>query len=237
MIVLLKIRTPFVLCCFTTLAISHPAAAENDEDPFAPQGELTPNSGHGPELGFRLGITTGTGSFEPGHALHDDVAGLLPLWVDAGYRFLDRWFVGAYWQYGIGLSSSTSKALCDTCVHSNIKYGLQVNYSFLTIERTRVWAGLGFGRHSFETVDEKTKRGMSFTGWEPLSVHLGSSWRPTDGVEIGPFFSWSYSTISSRTNVCYEADQRRCPPEQETELPDGGPIWWTTFGVRAVFLP
>lgn len=236
----LQRRIQFVGYATVTLCVSlvRVVAAENDEDPFAPEADDAPtDTSSGPELGLRLGLTTGSGEFEANRSLHHNVTGMLPLWVDAGYRFYDRWFVGVFWQYGLGLSSATSKAECTTCVHSSIKYGIQVNYSFLTTQSTRVWSGLGVGHQSFETVDEETKRGTAFAGWEPISVHLGSSWRPTDGVELGPFFSWSYSTMGSKSNVCYEPDRARCPAEEETSLPNASHIWWSTFGIRAVFLP
>lgn len=236
----LKRRLGFVGHATLTLFVSSVgvAWAENDEDPFAPETDDAPSeSSDGPELGLRLGLTTGNGEFESSEPLNDNVIGMLPLWVDAGYRFHDRWFVGMYWQYGLGLSSVTSKSECAACVHSSIKYGLQIHYTFLTTQTTRLWTGLGVGRQSFESVNEDTKRGVAFSGWEPISLHFGSSWRPTQGVELGPFFSWSYSTIGSRSNVCYEADRARCPAEEEKTLPDGGPIWWSTFGIRAVFLP
>jgi hypothetical protein len=215
-----------------------PALANNDEDPFAPESEqpqAPPESG--PELGLRLGLTNGIGSFESGNTVSKHVAGMLPLWVDAGYRVYDRWFLGFYWQYALGIPSSTSKSECESCVHSGIRYGLQVNYSILRGPHSHVWAGLGVGRHSFETVDEVTKRGTAYEGWEPLSVHLGSAWRPTMGIEIGPFFTLAYSTLSSRSGVCYAPDRADCPPEEKASLPNAGPIWWNTVGIRASFLP
>jgi hypothetical protein len=215
-----------------------PAAADNDEDPFAPEDDQpVPASENGPELGLRLGLTSGSGGFEPGNRLSSSVVGMLPLWVDAGYRLYDRWFVGFYWQYSLGLRSRASRAECESCVHSGIRYGLQVNYSVLRGQYAHVWAGLGVGHQSFETVDEQTKRGTAYAGWEPISLHIGSAWRPTLGVEIGPFFSVAYTTVGTRSSVCYAPDRKACPPEAETSLPQGGSIWWNTVGIRASFLP
>lgn len=215
-----------------------PSFANNDEDPFAPEDEqpIAPLES-GPELGLRLGLTNGAGSFEPGNRLSDSVAGMLPLWVDAGYRIYDRWFIGFYWQYALALRSKTSKAECENCVPSGIRYGLQVNYSLLRGKYAHVWAGLSAGHQSFETVDEETKRGTAYAGWEPIGIHIGSAWRPTLGVEFGPFFSFAYSTVSTRSNVCYAPDRAACPPEDETSLARSGSIWWNTVGIRASFLP
>lgn len=233
---------PTLRSCVQALALiglwATPVLANNDEDPFAPESELplaAPESG--PELGLRLGLTNGFGSFESSNRVSDSVAGMLPLWVDAGYRVYDRWFLGFYWQYALGIRSVTSVSECKTCVHSGIHYGLQVNYSVSRGRSAHVWVGLGVGRHSFETVDELTKRGTAYEGWEPLSIHLGSAWRPTLGVEIGPFFTWAYSTMSSRSGVCYAPDRAGCPPEDKASLPDGPSIWWNTLGIRASFLP
>lgn len=237
----MRILRPLSSCVQALMLIggwSSPALANNDEDPFAPESEqpiAPPESG--PELGLRLGLTNGVGSFESGNRVSESVAGMLPLWVDAGYRIYDRWFLGFYWQYALGIRSSTSESDCKSCVHSGIHYGLQVNYSVLRGPHAHVWVGLGVGRHSFETVDEVTKRGTAYEGWEPLSLHLGSAWRPTLGVEIGPFLALAYSTTGSRSGVCYAPDRASCPPEEKTSLPDGGPIWWNTVGIRASFLP
>lgn len=214
-----------------------PAFAENDEDPFAPDTDHPePESEDGPELGLRLGLTTGSGNFESGQSVKDFVTGMLPLWVDGGYRFYDRWFVGLYWQYALGLRSVTSEEACSSCVHSAIRYGLQVNYSVLRSNDAHVWVGLRFGHQSFESVDEETKRGTAYSGWEPVGVQFGSSWRPNLGVEIGPFFALGYSSMSSRQAVCYAPDRDACPPEDKQSV-SGGPLWWNTFGIRAVFLP
>lgn len=215
-----------------------PANAADDDDPFAPElGPGPQETDSGPELGLRLGVTTGSGDFESGDTLASSVSSVLPLWVDAGYRFEDRWFAGFYWQYGLGVRSATSIATCPDCVHNGIRYGVQVNYSVVRRPTAHVWVGLGVGHQSFETVNEATKRGTAYSGWEPLNLQFGSSWRPTSGLEFGPFFALAYTTINSKGGVCYSADRNSCPAQDRTSLTNAGPIWWSTFGVRAVFLP
>lgn len=227
------LRAAILVASWTSLA-----TANNDEDPFAPESEPLPSAPEsGPELGLRLGLTNGAGELEADRPVGEFVAGMLPLWVDAGYRLYDRWFVGLYWQYSLGLRSSTSRTQCEDCVHSGIRYGLQVNYSVVRTPLAHVWAGLGVGRQSFETVNERTKRGTAYDGWEPISIHLGSAWRPSLGVEVGPFFSLAYGSMNGRSNVCYDSDRAGCPPEDEIALANGGTIWWSTVGLRASFLP
>ncbi len=103
------------------------SAQDNSEDPFAlPEGE-TASDAEGPEAGLRLGLTNVSGSFEPNVELDDEVAGLLPLWLDAGYRFADRWFVGAYFQYAVGVTSKTRDRVCPSCVNTWMRYGIKAN--------------------------------------------------------------------------------------------------------------
>lgn len=211
-------------------------AQDNSEDPFAlPEGEQPASDAEGPEVGLRLGLTNASGRFEPKVELDDEVAALLPLWLDAGYRFSERWFVGAYFQYAVGVTSKTRDRECPSCVNTWMRYGVQGQYSILRSTGVHVWLGLAVGRHGYDILNEENQKGTAYAGWEPLHVQAGSSWRPWPGFEVGPFISLSYVLLDSKQDTC--ARPRTCGDTVSVDLPQGGGFITSTAGLRAAFLP
>lgn len=215
-------------------------AQDNSEDPFglpegATESQSTNADGEGPEAGLRLGLTNASGTFEPNVELDAEVAGLLPIWIDAGYRFGERWFVGAYFQYAVGVTSKTRDSACPACVNTWMRYGLQGQYSLLRTKAAHIWLGLAVGRHSYDILNEETQKGTAYAGWEPLHFQAGSSWRPLPGFEVGPFLSLSYAFLDTKQDTC--ARSRTCGETLDVELPSGGGFFTTTAGLRVAFLP
>jgi hypothetical protein len=217
--------------CFSKTAI----AQDNSEDPFAlPEGEEVA-SHEGPEAGLRLGLTNVSGRFEPGVDLDEEVAALLPLWLDAGYRFSERWFVGAYFQYAVGVTAETRDRACPQCVNTWMRYGVQGQYSVLRTSAVHVWLGVAIGRHTYDILNEEDQKGTAYAGWEPLHFQAGSSWRPLPGFEVGPFISLSYALLDSKQDTC--ARPRTCGETIDAELAKGGGFFTSSAGIRAAFLP
>lgn len=229
-------RYSLALLCLALGSFSQTSSAQdNSEDPFAlPEGE-TASDAEGPEAGLRLGLTNVSGSFEPNFELDDEVAGLLPLWLDAGYRFADRWFVGAYFQYAVGVTSKTRDRVCPSCVNTWMRYGIQGQYSIVRTPGAHVWLGLAVGRHSYDLLNEEDQKGTAYAGWEPFHVQAGGSWRPLPGFELGPFISLSYAFVDSKQDTCARA--RTCGESIDVDLPKGGGFFTSTAGLRAAFLP
>jgi len=99
------------------------------------------------------------------------------------------------------------------------------------------WVGLGTGPFSFDTVVEDSNIGQNHSGWELLYLQLGSAWRPTPGLELGPVVSFSYATIDEREATCYRVNKDLCPRTSAVSLSDAGPVYWSTTSLRIVFLP
>lgn len=224
------------LLCLAVASVSNTSnAQDNSEDPFAmPDGETATDT-DGPEAGLRLGLTSVSGTFEPSVKLDSEVAGLLPLWLDAGYRFSDRWFVGAYFQYAVGVTSKTRERECPACVNTWMRYGVQGQYSLLRTSGAHVWLGLAVGRHTYDILDEESQKGIAYAGWEPVHLQAGGSWRPLPGFEVGPFISLSYAFVDSKQRTCARA--RTCGDSVDVDLPKGGGFFTSTAGLRAAFLP
>jgi hypothetical protein len=220
------------ISCFASVS----NAQDNSDDPFAPpEGQENESDSEGPEAGLRLGLTNVSGKFEPGVNLDDEVAGLLPLWLDAGYRFADRWFVGAYFQYAVGVVADTRGRECPSCVNTWKRYGLQGQYSLVRTPGAHIWLGLAVGRHTYDILNEEDQKGTAYDGWELLHFQLGSSWRPLPGFEVGPFMSVSYAMVDAKQNTC--ARKRTCGDSVDVDLPSGGGFFTSSAGLRVAFLP
>lgn len=227
-----------ILFLVLVLGIPSLGYAAPDDDPFGePSGTRVVPSQTGPELGLSIGLATPRGAFEEDRVLRERVAAVVPLEVDAGYRLAPDWLIGVYGQYGVGISSSTSLASCASCVHTWLRYGVRGQYSVARTDSLHAWVGLGTGPFSFDTVVEDSNIGQNHSGWELFYLQLGSAWRPTPGLELGPVVSFSYATIDEREATCYRVNKDLCPRTSAVSLSDAGPVYWSTTSLRIVFLP
>jgi hypothetical protein len=108
-----------------------------------------------PPQGLELGLRTGyalplgnsVGAFPGGTAssLSDLVTGVLPIWIDAGYRF-PHVYVGAYFQYGIAFINN-DKTGCGglDCSSSDVQFGANVHYHLFPDRTLDPWGGVGVG--------------------------------------------------------------------------------------------
>lgn len=217
------------------LSWSAASGAQPEAESPPPEPDSTASVTSGPELAFRTGYTTGTGTIDE-TPLSNDIRAVIPLLFDFGYRVNEQWFIGAYAQYGFGLRGATANATCSGCVSSLSRYGLQVQYH---LPRPRsLWAGLGIGRQTLNTnLDDDQERSRSHQGWELLQLQLGADIPIAEGLALGPFVSCSLSTFEHRTERC--DNQQLCPRDEQevTWNTRSWPIVWATFGVRVVLLP
>ena len=221
------------------LALGSSSQAADDSDPFmsAADEATTEASSLGPELGLTLGLSSPNGALERDEPLRSRVASVVPLHVDAGYRLSPYWLVGVYGEYGVGLSSATSRTDCPSCVHTWIRYGIRGQFSIARTKYTHAWIGLGTGPFSFDTVNEDNNIGQSYSGWELFNIQLGGAWRASSGLEVGPVFSFGYATVNERAATCYRINKDECPRTSPASLSEAGPIYWSMTGLRVVVLP
>jgi hypothetical protein len=209
------------------------------QEPTPASTEANEISVTGPELAVRVGYATALGRIQRGERIRDDVAGAVPFWLDAGFRFSPKWFVGAYGHYGLGFASRTSENHCPNCQHSWVRYGLQVQYRFLTTNHRNLWVGLGAGQEFLNiNIDEESRRTQSTRGWELVNAQFGAEWQPASGIGIGPYFSVSLDTFTSQQKAC--AKETECAVSErnvEVTLRDPGVHAWISAGVRVVVLP
>jgi opacity protein-like surface antigen len=120
--------------------------------------EAAPVAGRGAiEVGLRagFGIFFGhegkTASDATDTKLSDDLKGIIPIQVDAGYRINPKIYVGLSFQYGFGLinTDNSNNAECNSsglsCSASDVNVGVNAHYHFLPGQAFDPWVGLGAG--------------------------------------------------------------------------------------------
>lgn len=192
----------------------------------------------GPELGIRLGYASAFGRTSSGEAISRTISGAVPFWLDVGYRFLPRWFIGGYGQYGVGLTGESVTSSCPGCQPSSVRVGLQLQYQWLRAEARSAWVGLGIGREFLNvSVDEQRREAKSYRGWELFNLEFGSEWQPIAGLGIGPYFSLALGSFDTLESSCLnEFECARAERQVTTEL-DSRLHGWVGSGLRIITLP
>lgn len=215
-----------------------PADTLDDSAEFGPEEPVSPAT-TGPELAVRVGYATGAGRVMVGETLRSQVSGALPFWLDVGYRLTPEWFVGGYGQYGLGISSRTSRSECPGCQVSWVRFGLQVQYRFLQGARHNLWAGLGVGQEFLNVnISEERRSSRSTSGFELANLQFGTEWQPLPGLGLGPYFSTAFGVFTSRNERCErEAECRIAERDVRLNLDPAVLHVWTSLGLRVVALP
>src|SRR5262249_31143389 len=106
------------------LVLSSNAAADSSE---------ATKSEYGLAFGLRTGYAIPMVSAESNSNLSDSITGMVPIWIDAGFRFSPYVYLGAFFQYGFGIVPSNSG--CNTtgvsCSESDLRLGANVHYHFV----------------------------------------------------------------------------------------------------------
>jgi hypothetical protein len=135
-----------------------PATAE-----AKPQGlAVGLRSGYALPMGQVGGVAIG-GAMAKASDLKDGVTGMVPVWVDAGYRLNPNMYVGASFQYGFAFVN-TEKEPCDGCSAKYMAFGANFLYHILPEAKFDPWAGVGVG-YEILSMSLGDKAGdMSFSG-------------------------------------------------------------------------
>jgi hypothetical protein len=133
------------------------------------------------------------------YPLTDYSNGLIPIWADIGYRFSPNWYLGAFYQYGIGLLPSKltgTGGICSagvSCTEWSMRFGLNVHYHFMPGEKLDPWVGLGAG---YEISNLNGSQGavsgsVQVRGFEFGNAQFGLDFALSSSFAIGPFVAFS----------------------------------------------
>jgi len=187
----------------------------------------------------------------PADTSADDVAdvvkGMIPIWLDVGYRINPALYVGAFFQYGFGLvnKDSADAAICNqgvSCSARDISFGANLHYHLLPDGPLDPWVGAGLGYEFFTASESGTitiasrrldvDASATLKGFQFLVLEAGGDYKATPALAVGPFVNfalgkyttWSSSSTSNGTSA-----------DRHGDLQDTGLHEWLTFGLRGQY--
>jgi len=203
-------------------------------------------------LGMRLGYSMPFGDFSKDRKLEENVAGALPIAVDAAVR-LKGTELGLYGQVLIGFVGDTLEKGCSDCSAFGYRFGLQANYHLLPERMVDPWIGIGVGIETIsfsesrtvqafttsgQVVEVEIDRTTSFSALPELTVQAGIDIGDAP-VAIGPFVSFSMAKYSSY-EIKVDCDDFRCSDANLSEVDGTVPeqAWhsWLIVGVRGSYV-
>jgi len=191
----------------------------------------------GLDLGLRLGYALPMGSLQKDVTMSDYITGQVPIWVDAGYRFTPNIMAGLYFQYGFAFVNSDKCPSPASCSAHDMRLGIQGQYKVSPGESVDPWFGLGVGLEWLGTSTDVSGQSMSSTGngLEFLNLQGGADFNVTDGLDVGPFLSFSLGQFNSYSYDCSSALKASglCGPGGD--IKDKALHEWLTIGVRGVY--
>ncbi|HMJ16410.1 MAG TPA: outer membrane beta-barrel protein [Polyangiaceae bacterium] len=195
------------------------------------------------ESGFEAGLRTGYGvpfgeGAEDAQDISDAISGIIPLWIDVGYRVTPNVFVGAYFQYGLGFEGEDIEDACDLdgidCSVSSHRLGAQLHYHFSPRRSADPWLGLGFG---YEWYNAHVEAGdgelsASISGFEFANLQGGVDFYPGEHFYLGPFVSFSLDQYDSLDVECSGAGNEFCDGFGDGDIEDKSIHNWFVVGIR-----
>ena len=194
---------------------------------------LQPASKGPPESGISIGLSVGyavpIGEAVGGDALSNTVSGAIPLQLDLGWRFSPYWYLGAFFQYSIGLTSSALSSQCSangvSCGVSDLQFGVDATYTFLPYGGVLPYVGLGLGWEIFSVnVSGNGSGSLTLSGFQFARILAGVDFRVASAFRVGPFVNFSLGQFSSASS-----------PVQNLTIDVTSLHEWLQFGVKGTF--
>lgn len=211
-------------------------------------------------LGLRLGYalpmgklgtaaTPGTTPNTSKDDLSDTVTGMVPIWIDVGYRVNPAIYVGGFFQYGFGFVNKDNSTACNqgiSCSAHDIALGANIHYHIQPAAQFDPWIGAGLGYEILGVSESGTAtaqvgtQAISITvddsgstkGFQFLILEAGGDFTPAPDFVVGPFVSFALGQYSTYSVSGTSGGVTR---SQDGDLTDTGMHEWLTIGVRGQF--
>jgi hypothetical protein len=204
----------------------------------APAAPVAGN-GTGLVLGVRAGFGLPFGKTDDdtsNSSMSDGVTGMIPLWLDVGYRLNPNVQIGAFLQYGFALLNK-DKAFSDckmsgvSCSGSDLVIGASGQYH-LMLESVDPWVGIGVGyeRLGFTMSAQGAEVSVATSGLNFLNLQAGADFQASPGLGVGPFVSFSAGQYSSNSGSGSGGVTVMVMDPKKKAMHE-----WLLFGVRGVF--
>lgn len=194
----------------------------------------------GLEVGLRtgyaipLGAAVGGGTNGSGD-LSKVYNGVIPIWVDAGYRLNPNMMIGAYFQYGIGMLNNSAFQGCGqggvSCSGNDMKIAAQFHYHLMPDQTIDPWAGIGIG-YEIASVSASAggqSAGSSFSGFQFFDIQAGADYKVMPNLGIGPFIDFSLGQFSNCSYSGAASSLGSCKIAQ-TAMHE-----WFTIGIKGAY--
>jgi hypothetical protein len=228
-----------LLCCAGSAGADAAGDAQREEAPLGrapvgPDGE-TPSGtqDRGISVGLRAGFAFPIGLLAKGDDLSANVTGMVPIWLDAGYRLSRAFYVGAYAGWGFG---SVSGQVCPaplSCSANDLRLGVDAHLHLAALIGLAApvdpWVGVGTGYESttLHLETQGTKASETDRGFEFGNVQLGADYTGFGAVRVGGFFTLTLAQYSSRS-LEDASGTKDYTPERAFHL-------WLMLGVRGQY--
>ncbi len=173
----------------------HPTAAPAPSPPPSPPPLPAPSHRAMREddgsTGFAFGVRAAWafpfGDLNATDTLGNNIAGQLPIWLEAGWRFTRNIYAGIYGQYAFGFSNNCP--ISTDCSTHGYRLGIEAIYNFAPDGWLQPWAGLGFGYEWLYVT--RAGQDSTYKGFELGHVQAGLDLAVSKQLSVGPFASVS----------------------------------------------
>lgn len=193
------------------------------------------DDGSAVSVGARIGygIPLGKAADNTNGDLSKSISGMVPLMLDAGYKFNPNIYVGAYFMYGIGFVPSDATGCGQngvSCSVHDLRFGVNAHYHLMPDQTIDPWFGLGVG---YEILSASASGGnqsisSSVKGFEFVSLQGGADYKVMPNLGVGPFLSFSLGKYTTQSIDGGSATQSG--DIQNTAFHE-----WLLLGVRGVY--
>jgi len=214
-----------------------PASSTSSGEPGGAAFEIGVRVGYGVPLGTAFSVRDATTGILQDAKLSDEIKGMIPLSIDIGYRFDPNWYLGGFFQYGIGFipnNSGCSNGI--SCSTSDLRFGLTVRYHFLPSQMFDPWFGIGAGYEILHESASGTLFGVPFdvsgsvSGFEFGHAQAGVDIALSSMFSIGPFAEFTIGQYSSSSGSASAGGQQA---SSSTSIDNKTLHEWLIFGLRA----
>lgn len=213
--------------------------AQEPNMPATGPGDTAPSEANGFELGLRVGygVPLGTafqipvGATTQNAKWSDLISGMIPFWADLGYRIDPHWYVGGFFQFGLGFVPSSLCGSGASCSENDLRFGLNVHYHFLPDGPIDPWVGLGAAYEIWNLSGSGggVSASSSLRGFEFGNAQLGADYKLSPGFGVGPFVTFSVAQFSDSSGSVSGLGS------SSSSISNKGIHEWLIFGLRGVY--
>src|SRR3954471_6639511 len=179
----------------------------------------------GPEIALRAAYAVPLGDVVNGLGIRDITTGGIPLWIDVGYRFTPKLYVGLYGSYGFLFTGTCGAG--DDCSQHDVRIGGNLQFHLTPDARFDPWFGIGIGYEwlSYSEVRGAAAQEALVRGLESVMIQGGLQAAVAPGLRLGPFVAVSVGTYT-------DGSTSGILGSSSGSLTDRSPHFWFSLGPR-----